>query len=147
MPSIEQILQLIVDHPGITAGELADQIGISTSDVNFRLIKYIEAGKVKKEPKPLESGGTVNRYFPMQSLIKEADGVKQIVTLPRGGPRVPRVAPADGDGPDPSFTFGFFSNGTLSITKGTKEVKLAPAETQRLLAFLDSINIEKITGA
>ena len=143
MPSIEEILKVIVDHPGRTAAEIASEVGIATADVQSRLGKYVDAGKVKKDVKKVDGHRDVFTYFPMQSLIREVDGTKQIVTLARGG-RPPAV---DGDAPDTSFTFGFFSNGTLSIAKGTKDVKLSPAETQRLLAFLDSINIEKITSA
>ncbi|KWI90149.1 hypothetical protein WM08_14915 [Burkholderia ubonensis] len=143
MPSIEQILQVIVDHPGRTAAEIASEVGLATADVQSRLVKYVDAGKVKKDTKKVDGFRDVFTYWPMQSLIREVDGTKQIVTLARGG----RAAPVDDDTPDPSFTFGFFSNGTLSIAKGTKDVKLSPNETRRLLAFLDSINIEKITSA
>ncbi|KVO95526.1 hypothetical protein WL21_32635 [Burkholderia ubonensis] len=143
MPSIEQILQVIVDHPGRTAAEIASEVGLATADVQSRLVKYVDAGKVKKDVKKVDGFRDVFTYWPMQSLIREVDGTKQIVTLARGV----RAAPADDDRPDPSFTFGFFSNGTLSIAKGSKDVKLSPAETRRLLAFLDSINIEKITAA
>ncbi|KVG33825.1 winged helix-turn-helix domain-containing protein [Burkholderia diffusa] len=143
MPSIEEILQVIVDHPGCTAAEIASEVGLTTADVQSRLVKYIDAGKVKKDVKKVDGHRDMFTYFPMQSLIREVDGAQQIVTLARGG----RPQATDGDTTDPSFTFGFFSNGTLSIAKGTKDVKLSPNETRRLLAFLDSINIEKITSA
>ncbi|OJB11851.1 hypothetical protein [Burkholderia ubonensis] len=142
MPSIEQILQVIVDHPGRTAAEIASEVGLATADVQSRLVKYVDAGKVKKDTKKVDGFRDVFTYWPMQSLIREVDGTKQIVTLARGA----RTTAPEGDSADPSFTFGFFSNGVLSIAKGSKEIKLSPDETRRLLAFLDSINVEKITG-
>lgn len=144
MATTESILQLIVDRPGLTANEIADEVELVASDVQSRLAKYVEAGKVKKDLKQIDGGKTMLIYFPGQSLIQEVDGVKRIATLAKK----PGPKPRDENADAPSdFTFGFFSNGTLSISKGNKEIKLTRAETSQMIDFLDAINIEKIAGA
>jgi hypothetical protein len=146
MASIESILQVIVDHPGFTAAQIADQVDLVASDVQSRLSKYITANKVRAERKKLEGDSReVIRYFPMQSLVNEVDGVTRIVTAAKA-PRPPAVNIESG-GAARAFTFGFFSDGALSVAKGSKEMRLTRAETTQLLEFLDCINIEKIRGA
>ncbi|RKE36678.1 hypothetical protein B0G76_2880 [Paraburkholderia sp. BL23I1N1] len=143
MASIESILQLIVDRPGLTANEIADEVDLVASDVQSRLVKHIESGKVKKDLKAVDGGRTVFTYFPGQSLIQEVDGVKRATTTSgKTGPK-PQALP----GAASDFTFGFFSNGTLSISKGSKEIRLTRAEASQMIDFLDAINIEKIAGA
>lgn len=78
MASIESILQLIVDRPGMTASELGEQLELAPADVQSRLAKYIDNGQVKRDKKKVD-GRELLIYFPAQSLIDEADGVKRIV--------------------------------------------------------------------
>ncbi|MFT0167528.1 hypothetical protein ACLKMY_00670 [Paraburkholderia mimosarum] len=143
MASVESILQFIVDRPGATANEIADELDMAANDVQSRLAQYIDAGKVKKDKKRIEGGREMLVYFPGQSLVNEVDGVKRIVTLAKR----PRPPVADSERATPSeFTFGFFSDGSLSIGKGNKDIRLTRAETSQLLEFLDCINIEKIAA-
>jgi len=145
MASIEKILQVVVDHPGFTAAELGDELDMSPEDVQSRLKPYIDAGKVKRDKKRAESGRDVLTYFPAQSLVDASDG--RIALLSRA-PRATR-APMVGESAsgEPSCHFGFFSNGQVTVSKGSKEIKLSREETSRLLEFLDSINVERAVGA
>jgi len=143
MASIESILQLIVDRPGLTAAELGDELELASADVQSRLAKYITADKVRTDKKKIESGREVLTYFPGQSLVDEVDGVKRIVTASaaKRSAAPANVAPAASD-----FTFGFFSDGALSVSKGSREMRLTRDETARLLRFLDAINVELIAS-
>lgn len=142
MASIENILQLIVDRPGMTASELGEQLELAPADVQSRLVKYIDAGQVKRDKKKVD-GRELLTYFPAQSLIDEADGVKRIVKPAA----VKRAAAAVAAPPGTDFTFGFFSNGGLSIAKGTREIRLDRGETTRLIEFLDAINVDQISAS
>ncbi|TAM50189.1 MAG: hypothetical protein EPN57_20420 [Paraburkholderia sp.] len=147
MASIEKILQTIVDHPGFTAAEIGDELDMTAEDVQSRLKSYIDAGRVKRDKKKSEgSGRDVFIYFPAQSLVDASDG--RIVLLSRA-PRTPRtIATADESSTNEARChFGFFSNGQVTVSKGSKEIKLSREETSRLLEFLDSINVERAVGA
>ncbi|CAB3764201.1 hypothetical protein [Paraburkholderia humisilvae] len=141
MSSVKAILQLIVDRPSITAAEIADELDMQAKNVQPLIHPYLNDGRVKSEKKPaVEGGASVNHYFASQTLLKEVDGVKQIVTR-----RKPALAPATvGDG---RFSCGFFTDGRLSIVKDRKAIDLSREETTQLLAFIDAINIERIVGA
>lgn len=42
------------------------------------------------------------------------------------------------------FQCGFYSDGRLALQKGTKNMVLAREDAERLIDFLDSINIDRI---
>ncbi|WP_186169609.1 helix-turn-helix domain-containing protein [Burkholderia gladioli] len=138
MASTESILKLIVDRPGLTAAELADELDTTATDVQSRLAKYITSEHVKREKKKLENRD-VWIYFPSQSLVNEGGGLNPDAM--KRAPRTPAAAAAPG-----VFTFGFFSDGALSIAKGSKEIRLTHDEAERLIKFLDAINIDRITA-
>jgi hypothetical protein len=97
---------------------------------------------VKVEKKPVAGASPVNAYFPSQSLMNELDGVQQIVRG-RGRPKGEAVAEAAPQ----TFSCGFFTDGRISIVKDRKTIDLSRQEAAQLLAFIDSINIERIVGA
>ncbi|HZZ04613.1 winged helix-turn-helix domain-containing protein [Paraburkholderia sp.] len=142
MSHTKAILQLIADHPGITSAEIADKVDIETKNVQPLIHPYIGDGRVKVEKKPVAGAAPVNSYFPSQALMNELDGVKQIVRG-RGRPAGSSVVV---DTPT-TFSCGFFTDGRLSIVKDRKTIDLSQKETAQLLAFIDSINIERIVGA
>ncbi|WP_176322442.1 MarR family transcriptional regulator [Burkholderia vietnamiensis] len=139
MTQIEKMLQLIVDRPGITSVEIADELEVTKDNVTTCLARFVQNEKVRLEKKPVEGTRPINAYFPGQSLVNEVDGVKQIVMPARRG-RPARTAPPEGS----DFRFGFFSNGALQISKNGKSVELLPGEASALIDFLDSINVDKI---
>ena len=147
MAAIEKILQVVVDHPGYTAAEIADELEMAPEDIQSHLKPYIDAGKIKRDKKRSEaSGREVLIYFPAQSLVNESDG--RIMLLSRAT-RAPRALATSDEAPEvePSCHFGFFSSGQVVVSKGNKEIKLSRAETSRLLEFLDSINVDRAVGA
>jgi hypothetical protein len=137
---VKSILQLIVDRPGITAAQIAEELDMQAKNVQPLIHPYLNDGRVKAEKKPVSGSAAVNHYFASQTLVKEVDGVRQIVTG-----RKPAAVP--GTFTDAHFSCGFFTDGRLSIVKDRKTIDLSPDETQKLLAFIDSINIERIVGA
>lgn len=146
MASIEKILQTIVDHPGFTASEIGAELEMLGEDIQSRIKPYIDAGKVKRDKKAVPNGRDVFTYFPAQSLVDASDG--RIVLLSRA-PRTPRAIATADESPtsEARCHFGFFSNGQVIVSKGSKEIKLSREETSRLLEFLDSINVERAVGA
>ncbi|WP_175992335.1 hypothetical protein [Burkholderia vietnamiensis] len=141
MSHTKAILQAIADQPGITSVEIADKVDVEPKNVQPLIHPYINDGRIKVEKKPVAGGAPVNAYFPSQSLMKELDGVQQIVTG-RGRPKGPAVA----DAAPKTFSCGFFTDGRISIVKDRKTIDLSPEETAQLLAFIDSNNIERIVG-
>jgi len=139
--TVKAILQLIADHPGMTGAEIADKLDMESKAVQPLINTYINDGKIKVEKKPVTGAAPVNAYFPSQSLMNDLDGVKQIV---RGRGR-PSATVADAA--PRTFSCGFFTDGRISIVKDRKTIDLSPEETAQLLAFIDSINIERIVGA
>ncbi|RDU99188.1 hypothetical protein [Trinickia dinghuensis] len=153
MATLEQILQVVVDHPGYIAAEIADELEklgqpVNADEIGPRLKTYVDAGKVKREKKTAPSGREVWAYFPMQSLVDVSDGTKRIVTHQRGRRTLNQLPGTDtASSVERTCDFGFFSNGHVTIVKGNKEIKLDREETSRLLEFLDSINVERAIGA
>jgi hypothetical protein len=142
MSNVKAILKLIVDRPGITGAEIADELDMQAKNVQPLINPYINDGKVKVEKKPVNGSAPVNAYFAAQALVAEIDGVRQIVTR-RDRPAGAAVA----DAGDSRFSCGFFADGHLSIVKDRKTIELSREETAQLLAFIDAINIERIVGA
>ncbi|HDR9585247.1 TPA: MarR family transcriptional regulator [Burkholderia stabilis] len=144
--TIDRILQHIVDHPGVNSAEIADALDIDSAGISGFLRSYIDDGRVSTEKGTAPSGREVNRYFPGQSLIREIDGVKQIVSgrQPAGTRAALRAGGLDISTADPnaSFACGLLSNGQLMIMQQRRSMTLARDETARLIAYLDSINID-----
>lgn len=141
MSTVKSIVKHIIDHPGATGAEIADALDMKAKDVQPLIHPYIDNGRIKVEKKPVAGASPVNSYFASQSLVKEIDGVRQVFTR-RGRHQLDAAADSNGD-----FSCGFFTDGRLSIAKNRKSIELTADETSRLLRFIDSINIERITGA
>lgn len=140
MATLKQILQTIVDHPGLSGAELGEMLDMDAKDIQPRIHPYISDGRVRCEKKPMDGAASINLYYASPELVREFDGTNQTVTK---ATRKTASLPAASDG----FVCGFSTAGRLTITKGRKTVDLTREETARLLAFVDAINIEAISGS
>lgn len=143
MASVKQILQTIIDHPGWSGAQLADELEIDAKDIQPRIDSYIRQGKVIRDKKVIDGSSPINLYYPSDDLVREFDGTKQVVT--KASKNTLEFASEDG-GAHGGFVCGFSSAGHLTITKGRKTIELARHETARLLKFVDAINVEAIVG-
>lgn len=142
MATVKQIIQAIIDHPGSSGAQLAEMLDIDAKDIQPRIDPYIRQGRVIRDKKVMDGSSPINLYYPTDDLIREFDGVKQIVTkAPQKPPATAPVAPAPRD-----FVCGFSTTGRLSITKGRKSIELTHDETARLVKFIGHIDITAIAG-
>lgn len=142
MSTVKQILQLIIDHPGIAGAQIAEQLDMDAKDVQPRIDPYMRQGRVIRDKKVMDGSSPINLYYPSDDLIREFDGTKQTVT--KAPSKTPAAPPAPSDS---GFSCGFFTDGRLAITKHRRTLELTATETARLLKFIDAINVERITGA
>ncbi|WP_017880480.1 hypothetical protein [Burkholderia mayonis] len=143
MASVQQILQAIIDHPGSSGAQLAEQLDVDAKDIQPRIDPYIRQGRVIRDKKVMDGSSPINLYYPSDDLVREFDGTKQTVT--KAARKAPAFTPTDAAPGD--FVCGFSTAGRLTVTKGRKTIELTREETSRLLKFVDCINIEAIAGA
>ncbi|MGX5880876.1 hypothetical protein MJS38_23335, partial [Burkholderia gladioli] len=147
MATIKQILTAIVDHPGWSGAQLAEELDMDAKDIQPRIDAYIRQGKVIRDKKVLDGASPINLYYPTDDLIRELDGVQQVVTK---ATRNIEAAPASEQPPTAEplgdFVCGFNTAGCITITKGRKTLDMTRAESVALIEFLDCINTVKIIG-
>ncbi|WP_124076115.1 hypothetical protein [Burkholderia gladioli] len=146
MTSTKQIIQAIIDYPKSSAAEIVDLLGdkpsVGASDIRPRLHTYIADGRILIEKREVAGAAPVNVYRASAELVAAFDGTEQLVTK---APRKERGRPPlDASA---GFEVGFSSGGRIFLSKGAKKIDLTREESAELIAFLDSINIEKIVGA
>ncbi|RQZ74822.1 MULTISPECIES: hypothetical protein [Burkholderia] len=144
MASVKQILTAIVDHPGWSGAQLAEELDMDAKDIQPRIDPYIRQGKVIRDKKVSDGASPINLYYASEDLIRELDGVQQLVTkaAQKNEAEPMPVAEQLGD-----FVCGFNTAGCITITKGRKTLDLTRTESDALIEFLDCINIAKIKGA
>ncbi|KVP51493.1 hypothetical protein WJ91_01460 [Burkholderia ubonensis] len=132
-----RILNLIRSRPGIREPEIRDEVELHGA-IGSYIRSEIDRGHVLVEKVPLEAGGTVATYREntLKPLELDADG-----GVAGRKARAPSPDTLDGSA---AVDIAVSAAGVTTISKGGKSVVLTPADTQRVVAYLDRINIDQI---
>ncbi|KWZ43770.1 hypothetical protein WS72_13495 [Burkholderia savannae] len=131
-----QILDLIRKQPGITEAEIRSKV-----EINGSVLAYINPSIVRGQIIAESAEGTSATVFrESEANPLETDEEGNVVARRRGRGLSKSACPESPDIVDISIS----ASGHTTITKGSRTIVMTPAETARVVAFLDRVNVDQI---
>ncbi|MGU7855431.1 hypothetical protein ACV22X_22075 [Burkholderia orbicola] len=133
-----QILNMIRSRPGIREPEIREDIEI-TGAVSAYIKPDIDRGNVLVEKVALETGGSVSAFRENAVKPLEIDAHGNVSDRRRA-----RATSQESVAGPTTVDISVSAAGVTTITKGGKSMSLTASETDRIVSYLDRINIDQI---